>query len=464
MIRGVHLQATPILLFHIREASSMIPAIIIAKKRDGLELDTQEIDFMISGYSQGSIPDYQMSALAMAILLQGMNPREIADLTDAMIRSGGSLERVSDRPRVDKHSTGGLGDKTSLILAPLLACCDLDVPMISGRGLGITGGTLDKLEAIHGFRCDLTEREAAAVLGQVHCFITGATQRLVPADKKLYALRDVTGTVPSIALITASIMSKKIAETLDALVLDVKCGSGAFLATPDRAEALARSLISIGQRAGVATAALVTDMNQPLGRMVGNACEVDESIDVLRGSGPREVRELTLELCARLLMMTQRTQNRGEALRILEDHLDSGRAMARFEAMVHLQGGDLAANRSVGTSRPWLAPQRGRINRMDGQKIGEAIIAMGGGRTYHGQAIDHSVGLCFERRLGDSVERGELIVRILCDDAQKSEQAGRLLTEAIAIEESGPSERELSRQEPERRLWRDYPEPWLPSR
>ncbi len=436
----------------------MIPAILIAKKRDGLELNTQEIDFMISGYSQGSIPDYQMSALAMAILLQGMNHREIADLTDAMIRSGGTFQRVSERPRVDKHSTGGLGDKTSLILAPLLACCELDVPMISGRGLGITGGTLDKLEAIPGFRCDLTEEESASVLGQIHCFITGATERLVPADKKLYALRDVTGTVPSIALITASIMSKKIAETLDALVLDVKCGSGAFLATPERAEALARSLISIGERAGVATGALVTDMDQPLGKMVGNACEVDESIDVLRGRGPLQVRELTLELCARILGLTQRAESRSEALRVLEEHLDSGRAMARFEAMVHLQGGDLAANRPLGRSRPWLAPRGGTIHRMDGQKIGQAIIAMGGGRTYTGQSIDHTVGLCFERRLGERVEHGELIVRILCDNSQKAEQAAMLLTEAIAIEDPHSPGPELSGQQPEQRLWRDYPE------
>lgn len=450
--------ATPVPLFHIREASSMIPAIIIAKKRDGLELNTQEIDFMISGYSQGSIPDYQMSALAMAILLQGMNHREIADLTDAMIRSGGSFQRESELPRVDKHSTGGLGDKTSLILAPLLACCDLNVPMISGRGLGITGGTLDKLEAIPGFRCDLTEQESARVLTEVHCFITGATERLVPADRKLYALRDVTGTVPSIALITASIMSKKIAETLDALVLDVKCGSGAFLGTPDRAEALARSLISIGQRAGVATAALITDMNQPLGRMVGNACEVNESIDTLQGNGPWEVRELTLELCARILLMTKRANDRHEALRLLADHLDSGRAMERFEKMVHLQGGDLGKDRPVGQARVWLAPRSGRIQRMDGQKIGEAIIAMGGGRTYAGQPIDHSVGLCFEHRLGENVQRGDLVVRILCDDSEKAEQASRLLSEAIAIEESINSGLEFPGDQPEHRLWRDFPE------
>jgi thymidine phosphorylase len=242
--------------------------------------------------------------------------------------------------------------------------------------------------------------------------------------------------VPSIALITASIMSKKIAETLDALVLDVKCGSGAFLATLDRAEELAHSLIAIGKRAGVATAALITDMDQPLGKMVGNACEVDESIDILRGEGPHEVRELTLELGARILVMTGRSSDRLNALSVLADHLDSGRAMDRFEAMVRMQGGNLDRVRPVGRSHDWHAPRDGRIAGMDGQKIGEAIIAMGGGRTFAGQSIDHSVGLCFEKRLGDSVHRGDVIVRVLCDDESKAELAMQGLCHAIAIEDS----------------------------
>lgn len=430
----------------------MIPAVLIAKKRDGFELDTAEIEFLIAGYSQGTVPDYQMSALAMAILLQGMSDREIADLTDAMIRSGSTLRRVGDLPRVDKHSTGGLGDKTSLILAPLLACCELDVPMISGRGLGITGGTLDKLEAIPGFRCNLTDEESERILSEIHCFITGATEHLVPADKKLYALRDVTGTVPSVALITGSIMSKKIAETLDALVLDVKCGSGAFLASEARAQELARSLLAIGKRAGVATSALISDMDQPLGKMVGNACEVDESIDILLGTGPADVRELTLELGARVLVTTKRAATNEAALGILEDHLASGRAMARFEAMVHRQGGDLSERRLLGRAHPWVARHRGTILRMDGQRIGQAIIAMGGGRTYAGQPIDHSVGLCFEKRLGEEVEAGDLIVQILCDDPAKAVEAARLLDQAIELGE--PGNRHSS---PIRPLWRDFP-------
>lgn len=428
----------------------MIPAVLIAKKRDGMDLRAEEIEFMISGYAKGAIPDYQMSALAMAILLQGMDHREIADLTDAMIRSGSTLRRAGDLPRVDKHSTGGLGDKTSLILAPLLACCELDVPMISGRGLGVTGGTLDKLESIPGYRCNLSDEESESQLRKIHCFITGATDHLVPADKKLYALRDVTGTVPSIALITASIMSKKIAETLDALVLDVKCGSGAFLATEDRASELARSLIAIGQRAGVMTSALITDMDQPLGAMVGNACEVEESLDILRGGGPEEVRELTIELGARVLLMTQRASDLMAARTQLREHLDSGRAMERFEVMVHMQGGDLKQPRPLGRQHPWVAPHSGTITKLDGQKIGQAIIAMGGGRTVAGQAIDPSVGLLFEHRLGERVQRGDVVVRIFCDNGLRMEEATRLLDAAVVIDDAPPRTQVL---------WKDFVEP-----
>jgi pyrimidine-nucleoside phosphorylase len=430
----------------------MIPAVVISKKRDRHPLSTEEIEFMISGYARGEIPDYQMAAFAMAIFIQGMDRREIADLTEAMIRSGDTLRRVSDRPRVDKHSTGGLGDKTSLILAPLLACCDLDVPMISGRGLGITGGTLDKLEAIPGFRCDLTESESEAQLKEIQCFITGATDRLVPADKKLYALRDVTGTVPSIALITASIMSKKIAETLDALVLDVKCGSGAFLATDDLACALARSLIEVGRRAGVVTTALITDMDQPLGAMVGNACEVDEAMEVLRDGGPSDVRELTIELCARVLLTTGKASDLVEARQLLKGHLASGAAMERWERMVSMQGGDLAAPRPLGRAHAWRAPQAGILSKIDGQRIGQAIILLGGGRTVAGQKIDPSVGMRLERRIGDAVQAGDCVVQVFCDQGLRLEQAMHLVGEAIRIEEGPPSAQIL---------WRDYSEvPW----
>ncbi|HQX54102.1 MAG TPA: thymidine phosphorylase, partial [Planctomycetaceae bacterium] len=277
----------------------MLPASLIAAKRDRQELRDEEIAFFVQGFADGSIPDYQMAAMAMAIYLNGMTPRETATLTFAMLSSGTRLVWPKDgRSRVDKHSTGGIGDKTSLILAPLLAECGLQIPMLSGRGLGATGGTLDKLEAIPGYRTDLALAEITQLTQSVGCVITGASAELAPADRKLYALRDVTATVPSIPLITASIMSKKLAESLDALVLDVKFGSGAFMKTREQATELAHSLVSTGQRMGVHTTALLTDMNQPLGRMCGNAVEVLESIDVLQGGGPDDVRQLTIELCA----------------------------------------------------------------------------------------------------------------------------------------------------------------------
>src|SRR6187401_2608881 len=265
----------------------MTPALIIAKKRDSLVLSYDEIWAFLKGYSEGKIPDYQMAALAMAIYCRGMTPAETTDLTDVMLASGERIHWTpGGKPKVDKHSSGGIGDKTSLILAPLLACCGLAVPMISGRGLGATGGTLDKLEAIPGFRTDLSLAEIQDITDRAGCVITGASAQIAPADKKLYALRDVTATVPSIPLITASIMSKKLAESLDALVLDVKCGSGAFMKTLDKARTLARSLVETGRRMGVKTSALVTDMNQPLGRMAGNVVEVEECLDTLEGRGP----------------------------------------------------------------------------------------------------------------------------------------------------------------------------------
>ena len=390
---------------------------------------------MIQGYAHGTIPDYQMSALAMAIYLNGMNEDEISTLTDSMIATGSRLTRIDDVLRVDKHSTGGLGDKTSLILAPLLACCELHVPMISGRGLGITGGTLDKLESIPGFKTNLSELEIESQLRSVGCVITGATESLVPADKKLYGLRDVTATVPSIPLITASIMSKKIAETLDSLVLDVKFGSGAFLATENLAEQLAASLIRVGKRAGVSTTALITDMTQPLGSMVGNGGEVDESIEILQGGGPNDVRELTIELAARLLISTQCESQLDDARLRLSRLIDSGAALERFERMVHAQGGTLNSMRRLGKVRAVLAEEEGFVGSMDGQLLGQAIIAMGGGRKIAGEPIDFSVGIKMMCKLGDSVAIGQPLLEILCDDDDKSGQAQRFIKQAISIEQ-----------------------------
>ncbi len=403
---------------------------------------------MVQGYSQGTIPDYQMSALAMAIFLNGMTETEISTLTNAMIESGSRLAKVDTTPRVDKHSTGGLGDKTSLILAPLLACCELHVPMISGRGLGITGGTLDKLESIPGFRTNLSESEIEAQLRTVGCVITGASDSLVPADKKLYGLRDVTATVPSIPLITASIMSKKIAETLDALVLDVKFGSGAFLETEQRAQELALSLMRVGNDASVQTNALITDMTQPLGAMVGNACEVDESIEVLQGGGPNDVRELTVELCARLLICTQRESNLEDARTRLSRLLDNGAAMQRFERMVEAQGGSLTTPRHLGRETPFNATTSGYLSAIDGQLLGQAIIAMGGGRKIAGEKIDFSVGLRMKTKLGEPVSAGQPILDVLCDDDLKTNQALELVQQAIVI---SPTPVQVVP------LWRDFP-------
>jgi len=425
----------------------MIPAVVIANKRDGRPLSSDEIKFMIDGYARGCVPDYQMSALAMAIYLNGMSEREISDLTECMIASGSRLRPAGDAPRVDKHSTGGLGDKTSLILAPLLACCDLHVPMISGRGLGITGGTLDKLEAISGFRTNLSESEIQQQLTEVGCVITGATDTLVPADKKLYGLRDVTATVPSIPLITASIMSKKIAESLDALVLDVKFGSGAFLATEQLAEELAASLIRVGRDAGVLTTALITDMTQPLGEMVGNACEVDESIAVLQGGGPVDVRELTIELAARLLLSTQREFNLDEARLRLSRLLDSGSAMDRFERMVNAQRGSLSVARPLGRSHTVHAMTTGYLQSINGQLLGQAIIAMGGGRTVADAPIDFSVGIQMHCKVGASIIAGQPILNILCNDDSKLKSASMLVDQSIKISDdpqTGPP------------LWRDF--------
>jgi pyrimidine-nucleoside phosphorylase len=305
--------------------------------------------------------------------------------------------------------------------------------MISGRGLGITGGTLDKLEAIPGFRCDLSQSESETQLSKIGCFITGATKSLVPADKKLYALRDVTGTVPSVALITASIMSKKIAETLDALVLDVKWGSGAFLETVEKAQELANSLCANGKRAGIRTKALLSDMNQPLGRMVGNACEVDESIDVMQGKGPQDVWELTRELSACVLVSVGKVSDMSQARAMLQGHLDSGRVFERFEQMVTHQGGDLRAARPKGQSTAFRADRSGWLTRIDGQKLGQAVIVMGGGRIQADQRIDPSVGLVMLKRLGDRVHAGDTLLEILCDDRNKVQAARELLAQAMSL-------------------------------
>ena len=411
----------------------MLVSAIIANKRDGQRLARAEIEFMIDGFVSAAVPDYQMSAWAMAVLCRGMDTREISDLTECMLNSGIRLQPATDRPRVDKHSTGGLGDKTSLVLAPLLACCDMDVPMLSGRGLGITGGTLDKLEAFSGYRCDLNATEIDQQLKSLGCVITGTTPEITPADRKLYSLRDVTATVPSIALITASIMSKKLAESLDALVLDVKFGSGAFMRDRVDAEQLAESLVSTGNQMHVPTQAIISDMNQPLGRMVGNACEVNESLDILRGAGPKETRDLTLHLCASLLVASGKVTQTQDALDLLVAKLDSGQALRRFQQMVEHQSGKFVDYLPLANESVFASPTNGRLMQFDGQLIGQAVIELGGGRRKLSDRIDHQVGLEMLARLGDTVSAGQPLIRIFARTNATRAVAEQLLLSAVSI-------------------------------
>ncbi len=416
----------------------MNPVWLIAKKRDGEALSDEEIGEFVSRYAAGDIPDYQMSAMAMAIYLKGMTPAETAALTDHMLASGARFEWPDDGGlRVDKHSTGGIGDKTSLILAPMLACCGLEVPMISGRGLGATGGTLDKLESIPGFRTNLSMDEVRAVVKRVGCVITGATADLVPADRKLYALRDVTATVPSIPLITGSIMSKKLAEGLDALVLDVKFGSGAFMKTEALARELARSLVDTGKRMGVATTALLTDMNQPLGRMAGNAVEVDESVAALEGRGPADLMEVTVKLAAELLVLTRKAATLDTACADSQQTIDSGQAREKFAEMVRAQGGDLEAPRPIAPASEVTAARGGYVGAIDAEKVGQAIIAMGGGRKQLGDKLDFSTGVEMLVRLGDRIEAGQALARVFAKP-QAAEEARPMMLGAIRIDEQRP--------------------------
>ena len=413
----------------------MLPASLIAAKRDCQELNDEEIAFFVQGYASGSIPDYQMSAMAMAIYLNGMSLREVATLTSEMLRSGTQLKWPDDGiPRVDKHSTGGIGDKTSLILAPLLAECGVQVPMLSGRGLGATGGTLDKLEAIPGFRTDLSLDEITRLTQTVGCIITGASSELAPADRKLYALRDVTATVPSIPLITGSIMSKKLAASLDALVLDVKFGSGAFMKTREQATVLAHSLVNAGNRMGVRTTALLTDMNQPLGRMCGNAVEVHESVDVLKGGGPEDVRLLTIELSAELLVSAGVDGSMEAARQRCAELLDNGSAFDRWCHMVRAQGGDPDTVLAVAPASELTAARAGVVSSIDTEALGLAIIELGGGRRQMGDEIDHSVGLEILVRLGDVVSAGTPLVRVF---SEHPEVVTAAIRKAITVKDVG---------------------------
>ena len=388
----------------------------IERKRDGAELSTAEIEEFIRGYTSGEIPDYQASAFAMAVFFRGMNAAETGALTRAMMHSGRCLAHPpGSPPKVDKHSTGGIGDKVSLILAPLLACDELWVPMISGRGLGITGGTLDKLESIPGFNVSLSEAQTLAQLEKIGVAMIGQTADICPADKKLYALRDVTATVPSQALIVASIMSKKLAESLDRLVLDVKFGSGAFMKTRAEAEALAAALTAVGREMGVQTSHLLTPMDEPLGHTAGNALEVAESVETLQGRGPRDLVELTLDLAAQVSSVSRER---------LAAWLGDGTAWRKFVAMVEAQGGDATALERIAEVHrapcihDVVAVAGGKIARMDAGTIGRACVALGAGRAKASDAIDFAVGVSAIRKVGETVERGETVLRIHARSAE----------------------------------------------
>ncbi|MBC8352687.1 MAG: thymidine phosphorylase [Planctomycetes bacterium] len=410
------------------------PANVIARKRDGFALSRAEIADFVNGYTVGTVPDYQMSALAMAVYLQGMTADETTTLTEQMLASGIQLQWTDGASCVDKHSTGGVGDKVSLVLAPLLACCGLRVPMISGRGLGPTGGTLDKLESISGFRTDLNLDEIRDITDGVGCVITGASAEIAPADRKLYALRDVTATIASIPLITASIMSKKLAEGLDALVLDVKVGSGAFMKSLDQARKLAQSLVETGYRMGVPTTALITNMSQPLGRMAGNAVEVDETVAALSGEGPSDVIALTTSLGAELLVATKVASTPEQGTALLQQHIDSGDGLKKLRAMVSAQGGDIDAPRPIAPATSIEATRSGFVSAINAEAIGDEIIRLGGGRRVMSDSIDHSVGIETLVRVGDRIERGQPLAHVFARD-KDGKLADEVLKSCIQIQD-----------------------------
>jgi pyrimidine-nucleoside phosphorylase len=418
---------------------------LIRRKRDSGELTPEEIEQLISAYTRGEVPDYQMSAWLMAVVLRGMSRAEIAALTEAMLRSGRVLDfsYLAGR-KVDKHSTGGVGDKTSLIIAPIVAAGGLKVPMISGRGLGHTGGTLDKLESIPGFNVNLSLGDFRSVLQTCGCALIGQSAEIAAADKKIYALRDVTATVESLALICASIMSKKLAEGIDALVLDVKVGSGAFMKEEKDAAELAELMVETGKRMGKKVVALLTDMNQPLGRKAGNAMEVAESIEVLSGGGPADLRELCLELAAWMFYLGDRVKTLEEGKKLSADLIASGHAREKFREIVGLQGGDVGVIDDPG--RLALAPHtlvvtsasEGYLGSIQCEQLGVAGVVLGGGREKKEDKIDPAVGLEFHKRIGDAVERGEPLCTLHYNSEARLPEARRLVETAYRIEAQKP--------------------------
>jgi pyrimidine-nucleoside phosphorylase len=418
---------------------------IIARKRDGHKLSRDEISGFVRAFLEGSVRDYQMSAFLMAIYLNGMDFEETAALTETMLRSGDVVSfDESDMLYVDKHSTGGVGDKVSLILTPLVAACGARVPMLSGRGLGHTGGTLDKLESIPGFRTDLSIDEFVRGVERVGCIISGQTAEMAPADRLMYALRDVTATVESVPLICSSILSKKLAAGPGGLVFDVKCGNGAFMKDLESARLLARNLLAVAKSMGKRARALVTDMNQPLGGSAGNILEVVESIDALRGRWSPDLRDITMELGAEMLLMAGISSDLEKSANLLKYKLDDGSAYRKFEEMVTYQGGDLAvfAESSdvprAAYIREYKAPIDGYLWGFKTAEIGRLIAEMGGGRKMVGDRIDHLVGLKFSSKIGDEIARGDIIAEIHAKDKGQATMASARLAKLIEIGSDRP--------------------------
>lgn len=423
---------------------------LIRKKRDGGELSHEEIAFLVNGYTQGHIVDYQMSAFLMAVFFRGMSAAETVTLTQQMIHSGVIVD-LSELPgrKVDKHSTGGVGDKTSLILAPLAAAAGVWVPMVSGRGLGHTGGTLDKLESIPGFRVGLTLDEYKQVLKTTGLVLIGATKEIAPADKKIYALRDVTATVESIPLITASILSKKVAEGIDGLVMDVKFGDGAFMKSFEQARQLAQSLASVGRGLGLDIRVLLTDMNQPLGQAVGNALEVIECIEVLKGHGPADLKHLSVELAAHMVLLGQKAASLDAARSLVEQQINNGMGLEKLRKVIAAQGGDplvvddYARMPQAAHRAEVVAPVGGFVADIKAETIGLAAMQLGAGRELIDSVIDPAVGLVLHKKVGDQVQAGESLATIYYNDAGKMEQARQMVAQAYSYSDAPPAARPL---------------------
>jgi pyrimidine-nucleoside phosphorylase len=423
---------------------------LIQRKRNGEELAPEEIEFLVEGYTSGDIPDYQMSSFLMAVYFSGMSDREVSRLTECMLRSGDTVN-LSAIPgvKVDKHSTGGVGDKTSFIVAPLAAAAGVVVPMMSGRALGHTGGTLDKLESIPGFRTNLTAAEFEKQLAELGLCFIGQTDRLAPADRKLYGLRDVTATVESIPLIASSIMSKKLAEGVDALVLDVKVGSGAFMKKQVDARRLAQTMVGIGRRMDKKVQALITNMNQPLGYAVGNALEVMEASQTLQNAGPADLTKLSLELAARMIFLGKKSESLEDARRIAEKHLVDGSAYKKLKQVVAAQGGNPQAldkfellPNATGM-REVASPRGGYVTAIEAEDIGTASNMIGAGRDKKEDAIDPAVGIILEVKTGEKVDAGSVLCRLYYTKEDRVDEAAEMVEDAFRISAQKPDEREL---------------------